>query len=56
MSWADVLTSFGRLTKQFHVIVERVDRLEKDSDFFRKECEDIRKEVAALTSRVAVLE
>ena len=56
MSWTDVLSTFSKVTKQFHLIVERVDRLEKDDDFFRKECEELRKDIAAPTSRVAVLE
>lgn len=56
MNILDVIKSVGNLTKAFSLIEKRVDDGEKTDTKHAEELAALRKEIAQLTTRVAVLE
>ena len=56
MNLTDILGGIGKLTRSFHILEERVNRLEKDVPALEEEIITLRRENADLTTRVAVLE
>jgi hypothetical protein len=56
MKWPDLLGGINRLTKAFHTIEQRVDRLGDDIRRLADQLDLQREKVASLDTRVAVLE
>jgi hypothetical protein len=56
MSWMDALAKLGEIAKNVTLIQKRVEDAEKLALAQDKEIAELRKEIAALTTRVAVLE
>lgn len=56
MRWPDLLGGINRLTKAFHTIEQRVDRLGEDLRRLADQLDLQREKVGGLETRVAVLE
>jgi hypothetical protein len=56
MNFSELLTGVGKVTRLFHVLDERQSHTTVQVDALQKETMELRKELAALTVRVAVLE